>query len=326
MNTLFRKIVCAAIIAIITILFGCEKKATPQPSPSPSSPSGNSDSYSSMADFFAKNGVAMQSYTINAGTGGSFTTPQGTVVTIPANAFMNGSYHLITGNVTINFKDIYKKSDMLLSNMPTNMVNGAPLKSAGEFFIKAVHGNDTVQLTQKITIKQPFNSLPADTMMKPFVQNNGVFIAGQGWVPADTLATVSRDLSLSDYVFSLYSLQSPVDSGTWCNSDNSYFFSAFPQTSLTLQETDSVSKYNTYVFLVFKGLNSMVHVYNGSGNTFPYAYAPQGLDCTVVAVGVKGGTVYSSFTPITIGSNQTVNFSMSATTTADFEAALAALN
>ena len=70
----------------------------------------------------------------------------------------------------------------------------------------------------------------------------------------------------------------------------------------------------------------MVHVYNYGTNTFPYLYAPQGLQCTVVAVGVKGGTVYSSFTPITITSNQTVNFSMTATTTAAFESALTALN
>lgn len=70
----------------------------------------------------------------------------------------------------------------------------------------------------------------------------------------------------------------------------------------------------------------MVHVYNDVGNAFPYNYAPVGLPCTVVAIGVKDGKVYSSFTPITISANQTVSFSMSETTTADFKSQLAALN
>src|ERR1700679_670982 len=131
MNTLFRKIVCAAIIAMVTIIFGCDKKVTPQPAPNPATTPTTVDNYSSMNDFFAKNGVAMQTYTINAATGGSYTTAQGAVVTIPYIAFMNSTYQLITGNVTINFKDIYRKSDMLLSDKPTNLDTGAPLKSAG---------------------------------------------------------------------------------------------------------------------------------------------------------------------------------------------------
>ncbi|MGP8213998.1 MAG: hypothetical protein ACLQQ4_00400 [Bacteroidia bacterium] len=93
-----------------------------------------------------------------------------------------------------------------------------------------------------------------------------------------------------------------------------------------MQETDNPANYNTYVFLVFKNINSMVHVYQGTGYTFPYAYAPVGLQCTVVAVGIKGGKVYSSFTPITISANETVNFTLSETTTAQFKTQLKALN
>ena len=90
------------------------------------------------ADFFEKNGVQMQTHTIDATAGGTFTSPQGTVVTIPANAFVTGGGAPITGNVNIEFKDIYKKSDMLLSNMSTQTATG-PLKSAGEFFIKEIN-------------------------------------------------------------------------------------------------------------------------------------------------------------------------------------------
>src|ERR1017187_3980285 len=117
------------LLIAITAIVSCKKdtkSSTTTPTPTPAA-----DNYSSVNAFFSKNGVAMQTYTINGTTGGSFTSPQGTTVTIPANAFLTQASVPVTGNVTIQFKDIYKKSDMLLSNMPTMMQSGAPLKSGG---------------------------------------------------------------------------------------------------------------------------------------------------------------------------------------------------
>ena len=71
---------------------------------------------------------------------------------------------------------------------------------------------------------------------------------------------------------------------------------------------------------------SMVHVYNVGYENFRYYYAPQGLQCTVVAIGVKGGKLYSAFVPITIGTNQTVPFTLSPTTTSTFTTQLQTLN
>lgn len=68
----------------------------------------------------------------------------------------------------------------------------------------------------------------------------------------------------------------------------------------------------------------MIHIYRNynSPQNFPYYYAPVGLQCTVVAIGIKNGVLYSSFTPTTISNNLTVNFSLNSTTTTDFVAAL----
>jgi len=102
-----------------------------------------------------------------------------------------------------------------------------------------------------------------------------------------------------------------------------------PQTTLSLRPTDNADSFHTDVFLVFKTINSMVHVYRGYNLTFqefPYNYAPVGLACTVVAIGIKNGVLYSSFTPITISNNQIVNFTLSSTTTDAFIAQLKSLN
>src|SRR4051812_1451395 len=93
----------------------------------------------------------------------------------------------------------------------------------------------------------------------------------------------NQDPSLSNYVFSLYTFQTVTpDSGTWCNSDNPNFFSG-PQTTLTLHGTDTVSV-NPDVFLLFKNVKCMIHVYETTTGYFDYQFAPLGYECTAVAV------------------------------------------
>ena len=274
------------------------------------------DNYTSIDDFFAKNNIAAKTYTINAASGGSFTSPQGTVVTIPPNAFISQSNAPVTGNITIQFKDIYKKSDMLLANMPTETFYETPLKSGGEFFIKAMSGITPVNLAAGAKIT---GGLDTANAQKPFILRQD---SVRGWeaIPADTIIYTPQY-----YVFNLYQFSSPVDSGTWCNSDNETYFSNYTMTNLFLHPNDSVDVYGTQVFLLFTNLSSMVHVYYDYNSGFPYNYAPEGLPCTLVALGAKDGTLYSSFVPITITANDTVNFSLGKTNTENFINELKAL-
>ncbi len=283
--------------------------------------------YSSIADFQIKNGLTSTHVSISATAGGTFTTSQGTIVKIPANAFIDKNGNTVSGIVDIEFKDIYLKSDMLINNKPTVTTWGTPLKSGGEFFIRATSGNVAVNLNgaNPIVVVQPTNKL--DSAMAPFLGNvnAGVLAWGDSIQGQATL----RD-SISSYIFSLYQFNSPVDSGSWCNSDNAGYFSAYPQTTLTLHANDIVDSFGTQVYLVFTGINSMVHVYRAYTTSytqdFPYNYAPVGLSCTVVAIDVKDGHLYSSFTPITISNNLITNFSLSLTTTAAFITQLKTLN
>lgn len=276
------------------------------------------DNYTSVAAFHASNGVKTQTFAIDGVSGGQFSTPQGTKVTIPSNAFVSQGGNPVTGAVTIEFKDIYKRSDMLLSDRSTNSLYGMPIKSGGMFFIKAKQNNAVVSMAagKKITIEQPLIGLPVDTAMKAMIW--GMNPDGKGWVvtTADSL-----DCNLTGYIFSLYQFNAPVDSGSWCNSDNPTFFKDYTITVLTLNPLDNPDDFKTEVFLIFSNINSMVHVYY-SAPAFPYYFAPLSLQCTVVALGVKNGKLYSSFTPVTISANLTVNFSLAATTSTEFKAKL----
>ncbi len=329
------KTIAMSFLLAIGLFTACKKNDPILPATT--NTSTNTDHYSSMLDFFAKNGTSIQNYTVNGSTGGSFTTPQGTKVSIPANCFIDKFGNPVTGSVTIQFKDIYTKSDMLLSNMPTTLYYGAPLKSGGEFFIKAISAGNALYMNGKAPIKvtQPLNGWAPDNKMIAFrtAPGDSSFVgdtsANQAsWQPSPYDSTA---VNLTNYVFSLYNFSNPADSGTWCNSDNSNYFSAYTQTTFTIQTTDdSLNNYysgNVDVFLAFKGLNCLVHVYGGATNTFPYSFAPLGLQCTVIAMETRAnGQLRSAFIPTTITANGTVNFNCTNTTTANFKTQMSAYN
>ena len=308
-----------SVIAMLTFIIACDKD---------DSDDNALPTYASTSAFLIANASPIQSHSVNAVTGGNFTTTQGTLVSIPPNAFLTQSGSPVTGNVVITFKDVYKKSEMLFSDLSTNMLMGGPIKSAGMFYIKAMQGAQVLVLDagKAITVNQPFNGLPVDTAMVPLeLENDSLNV---GWF-ADPIAggnfQLTWDLSINNYIFSLYQFNSPLSSGSWCNSDNASFFSGYPMTNLTIHPINNTSLFQTDVFLIFTGINSMVHVYS-NGTNFVYNYAPQGTPCTIVAVGVKDGVLYSCFKPITIINNMTVDFGLTETDEASFKTALNALN
>ena len=329
MKLKIKNLVCPLIISGFVLFFAnsCKKN---EDNYNNTNNNFSTENYSSVENFKAANSAPMQIYTVDASTGGSFATPKGTVITVPKNAFITKYGSLVTGSVTIKFKDIYKRSDMLFNDLSTNMCAGGPIKSAGMFYIKAIQGTQALQMAwgKKISVQQPLNGWGVDNNMKPLRLIKNDTANFNGWAPAqtDTLGLPYDSLcwSTSNYIFSLYQFNNPVDSGSWCNSDNPTYFSAYQLTSLILHPLDDPHDYSTEMFLVFGNVNSMVHVYY-DGTNFPYVYAPLGLSCTAVAIGAKNGKLYSSFTPITIGSNTTVNFSLSETTDVDFKTQLDAI-
>jgi len=313
MKNIICKLSFPTVVLSLLLIFSCNKKEE-ENKPG----TGSGFNYTSLSEFYKANAVKSQFFTINAVSGGTFTSSKGTKVTIPPNGLTDELGNPITGNVKVEFKDIYDKSDMLLSQMPTMLAGGMPLKSGGEFFINIEqNGKSAIPAPNKpVVVEQPTDSTAADTAMRAFVWLK------DGWV------NTANQLGFSpqSYIMSLYNFATPVGSGTWCNSDNPYFFDAFPQTKLTVNPTVNPADYSLDVYLVFKNINSMVHVYGDGNAKYPYDYAPVGLQCTVVGIGYKNNKLYASFTDITISANQTVNISVAETTEAEFKSKLTALN
>jgi hypothetical protein len=305
-----RKFNFLILTVVITIAGSCNK----------------SENYSSLNEFYSLNGVPMQTYTINGTTGGSFTTPQGTHVIIPADAFVTQASVPVTGNITVEFKDIYKKSDMLLSNMPTITNWGSLLKSGGEAYIKITFNNEALMLApgKKITIEMPKNLTSVDTTtgMQPFVALPDSMNIYLSWTPT---ANDTVYWTTSTFIYDLFILNSPEENGTWINCDNPSYFSSYTQTTLTFHSTQSLSEFSTQAFLIFGGISTVSTLWV-IGSDLSYNHAPLGLPCTMVVIGLKDGDLYSSFVPITIGPDQIHNFALTQTTTGDFINHLESLN
>ncbi len=315
--------IVAGLLAVL-VYFGCKKSETV--APAATTPAAK-DNYSSTGNFFAKNAIPAQYFTVNGTTGGSFTGKEGTKFTFPANVFVDQSNTPITGTVTLKLIELYNKSDMFFNGTVPVQNTGYPLHSGGEFYLAATFSGGIAGLAagKKFIATMPKNQNDTLGAAKPFIISplDSIPQNGNAWAPStqDTLLTTA-----TSYVWNGYTMGGTFgDSGVWINSDQN-FSGVTNYGTVTAATTDSQSVYNTYVFIVFK-IKAMMHVYyNYNNNNFPDPYTPLRYSATVVAVGVKNGTLYSSFTPITTSNGLNVNFTLQPTTTAAFETTLNTLN
>ncbi len=100
--------------------------------------------------------TAVQTFQIDAATGGTITGEQGTKVIIPANAIgLNGA--AVSGNIDVELIEVYDKASMVLQNMSTKgrkpNDDEEALKSAGEFFVNAKQNGQQLEVLTNITVQ-----------------------------------------------------------------------------------------------------------------------------------------------------------------------------
>ena len=101
----------------------------------------------------------LQMATLNASTGGSVHGDQGTVLQFGADAFLTHEGDVVTGEVDIEFLEIYDRADMLFTRKPTHgkMSNGdvGMLISGGEFYVNASKNGVGLKLAGGFTLIAP---------------------------------------------------------------------------------------------------------------------------------------------------------------------------
>ncbi len=292
----------SVLIGAILILGAC-KKPKQQEDPKP-------DGQALHESFMQHREDLLQTFTIDASTGGTITGSEGTVITFPPNAF--GS---VSGNVEIELIELYDRAGMLLSNRPTNGVkpNGDVeiMKSKGSLYINAKQGVNILELVDPITIKTRGENDPGAPVM--FVLDGGRNQDATGdWELLDEDndghedMVQPRDTAVGQggetfYIFDRNNLG-------WTNLDKWYSYSG-PKTQLWVDVPDGYDDSNCEVYLMYEGepgALARMDVYDDTQGMFTehYGYIPIGINVHLVMVTEIDGTLYASMkTGITIVNN-----------------------
>lgn len=115
-------------------------------------PTATIDDAAALTDFFERNVVPSQTFTIDNTTGGTATTAKGTRLVFPPDCFTNTKGYRIAGSVNIEFKELVDKVDFVLSNKGT-VADGLPLESGGSWMIKATQANEELRINPAAPIK-----------------------------------------------------------------------------------------------------------------------------------------------------------------------------
>jgi len=99
--------------------------------------------------------VEFGTYKISALSGGIINHPSGSIITIPASAFIDSKGNGVTDSVEIKYREFHNKADIFLSGIPMKYDSAGTkytLESAGMIEVLAYKDNEPVQLKNNSTI------------------------------------------------------------------------------------------------------------------------------------------------------------------------------
>lgn len=287
-----------------------------------------------MTAFFNANAPKYESFTIDASTGGTLTTSKGTKINFPAGIFKKANGQIVSGNVTVEVKDILQASDMLLGNRPTE-ANGEMLISFGEMTVKASQNGEALQVkNDSARVQVPLAPKPnaggqqlreipmwrGDSAVSYTLQgydheNTSVSLTQTGYIPRginwNTNGNIATNNNNGTSSFALDSL------GTWRNCD-ALMGDPRPKTTVLgyFSNQWNASTSSSYMgaepsmlFFKVKQQNSLVKLYNkiinapaGKEGLLSYQNSfPIGLEGTFLAITIKDGKFYAEMKDVTIG-------------------------
>lgn len=305
-KSLINKLAIRVFILLLSTgsLMSCKKNETKQKLPTAQS----------LKNLFETNlNNIKQTATFDAATTFTFTSAQGTTVTIDGSCLRKNG-NPVTGNVELEFVELYDRATMAMTNKSTMGINASGeeevLESGGEFSVSVKQGGVALTTTCGLIVETP-TSITGGT--KPSMQGFDGTIDATG-KPTWTVATGSD----------FYVKTSPDKYGVILNSFAWYNYDKFysdprPKTHITVLIPSGYENAST----VFLSTNLKPNSLGGIGGKYPI-----GMDCNIIFVTEDNGNFRYAIKPLTLVANQQVSFSISETTlatAAQFKAAITAL-
>lgn len=284
-----KRILFPALLALSGLLFSacqldsgtviCED-GTPPTTPGPAT----------IQDVLTQLGPPVQKFTYDPTRPNTFTAAKGTVVTIPANAFLKNG-QVVAAPVELAVREVYSRADMVLSNMPT-VSDGRVLQSAGEVYVRAAQ-DSSIRLASNATIRiqtqSPPGVSPQDTMrlfVAPRAQTN-CFNWVLNYDPGSNISPAP-----GGYTITVGSVLYNAGIG-WFNCDRFYATPNPVPLTVTVPGTTIDPRLNTMVFAVFRSFNGTLSLCDFTApNTFTAARVPGGASVSVVVIHTSNGKLY----------------------------------
>ncbi len=319
MKNITKIVTALAIVAIA--LQSCKEKKNEIPTPATTSTSTSN----STADFIKRNSTASQNFKVNVSHSDTTITGQkGTILKIPKNAFVTLNGQPVSGEVNIEIKEIFSKSEMILSSIPT-ISNGKLLESGGEIYINATTAVGEplrIDSFRTPTIQVPNNNAPKAGMTLFAGEQNG---DNFNWkpVPVDSVIyTITPNDTLS-MIYHPFTSFGPVNGHYvftlknfgWTNCDR--FWNASNLTTINIDCQKFNSSANVYV--VFKKLNCAIQLHQNTNGLYGSDWEgltnmPIGEEITLIAICVQDNKSYYTITDTVITQNLSLTLSLNEST------------
>ncbi len=288
-----KKLIYALFILGMVSLVGCKREEL------------GMQEASGIKRFFAENQTKSEFFVVNAGVKSSVIGKKGTIIKFEANSLLHQNGTPVTGNVTIELKEVFTKADMVKSQLQTKYKNSL-LISQGQFYINAIQNGESLKIkpSKKIEVFVPNfdnaphtsvfrgDSIPNDSTSDPIDSFINWSFEDSSWIyPSYIDSSMDSSVDSSTYVFKL-----EINGFGWVNLQS--FFESSDLTNITM-ETPGLDLNDCGIFVVFDDYNALYQPFISDGFFNSY-YLPIGAQVTIVALGFKDGQYYLDLREITI--------------------------
>jgi hypothetical protein len=261
----------------------------------------------SLADFARRNAAPVQVFPLVLGPTIApqvITTSGGARLNFPATSFLLPNGTPATGTAQVRIREIYSVPEMVLANVPTDIVRRAStLISGGEFNIQVWQNNTRLRLApqQTVGIESAVPAAQDTTRQYTWRQPASVMASDSaGW----QFASAQRVQSLPG----LYRALLPLDSIGWWNLDQ--FWHAYysnPTAQVTIKTT-ATAPGETHVYLRPVGFNGLARLWpSNSANTEWQKGLPTGADMVAVVLQSNNGQLYYGTQRVTISNGLVIS-------------------
>lgn len=250
----------------------------------------------SFADFFALNGEKTQIYPINATQETRLTGFKGTQLIIAPYSFTDLSGNIITGPVQLHLKEVFTKSEMVLTNKVSTSEDRM-LESGGQFYVAAFQGNTALKLKTPIKVILPINrNLSNPLSIRLFEGSLAITRSFRQTNAFDWRLSSDRKLPIQKQNGQKY-FQFNINQFNWYNCDAFYAKKA-ARTMVSARVTENHLAFDEKAaFIVFKDANCVARMYN-NGNHFTSFNIPQKKAASIVVLALRDGQLYYGCTAI----------------------------